>query len=447
MKQERIDLAFICLCFLCCAALAAGMLIFGPSQARANELLTAKPALMTDEGLNLNWLSDSSDYLSDHFFLRQELVTAHNRLLTLFGGGAANDVIAGAEGWLYYAQTLDDYTGVGAMDAAELASAARNLYLMQEFCSARGISFLFVPAPNKNSLYDAAMPSYGVRAAEHSAQRLMALLDDAGVRCADLFSAFRERNELLYFRHDSHWNARGAALAADVINRGLGRHSEYAAADFSGTVPHAGDLFEMRYPAGTDPETDWVYGGTLVYTREGSDTRPDSITINTSGGGSGGLLMFRDSFGNSLYPYLADSFASARFSRATAYNLTLAEKLNADCVVIELVERNLRYLLRFAPVMPAPEREFRAPETVSGTVELAVSGTAPAMEGYTAYCGALPQAADDALIWLLCGDTAYEAFTGGDGSFTAYLPDGKAPELAAARIHSELIAFQAIHPE
>ena len=274
----------------------------------------------------------------------------------------------------------------------------------------------------------------------------MALLDDAGVSRLDLFSAFRAQEETLYFRHDSHWNAKGAALAADEINRALGRQSAYVTADFSGTEAHAGDLFEMRYPAQTDPETDCVYGGTLRFTREGSDTRPDSITINTAGGGAGNLLMFRDSFGNSLYPYLADSFAAARFSRATAYNLTLAEKLDADCVVIELVERNLRYLLQFTPVMPAPERELAAPEFVSGTVSLSVCGTAAALKGYTAYCGTLPQAADGASVWLLCGDTAYEAFTGGDGSFTAYLPEDRAPESVAARIGDKLCAYHSVNP-
>ncbi len=446
MKKERTDLIFICLCFFCCAALSVGMLLFGPAQARANERLHSAPVLTGDEGLNRDFLGEVSGYVSDRFFLRQELITAHNRLLSFLGGGAANDVIAGKDGWLYYAQTLDDYTGVGAMDASELASAARNLYLMQEYCDANGVSFLFVPAPNKNSLYDAAMPSYGVKAAEHSAERLMDLLDETGVRCADLFSAFRDQEETLYFRHDSHWNAKGAALAADVINRALGRSSDYFSADFSGTAPHAGDLYEMRYPAETDPETDCVYGGGLDYVREGKDTRPDSITINTSGGRSGGLLMFRDSFGNALYPYLADSFASARFSRATAYQLTLTEKLGADCVVIELVERNLRYLLRFTPVMPAPVRDVPVPQSVCGTVELAVSGTASALDGCTAWCGTLPQAADGASIWLFCGDTAYEAFTGGDGSFTAYLPDDRAPELAAARIGDSLIAYQITNP-
>ena len=50
-------------------------------------------------------------------------------------------------------------------------------------------------------------------------------------------------------------------------------------------------------------------------------TNPDSITLNTVGGGEENLLAFRDSFGILLYPYLADSYANARFSRANAYTL------------------------------------------------------------------------------------------------------------------------------
>ncbi len=444
MKKERIDLLFICISLICCAALSLGMLLFGPSQARANERLASAPALRTADGLNRSVLSEISDYISDRFFLRQELVTVHNRLLSFFGGGTANDVIAGADGWLYYAPTLDDYTGVGALSDAELASAARNLYLMQEYCDERGVSFLFVPAPNKNSLYDAAMPSYGVKAAEHSAEHLLRLLETAGVHSADLFTLFREQTETLYFAHDSHWNSAGAALAADEINRGLGRSSDYFSADFSCRAAHTGDLFEMRYPAAADPETDPVYGGTLRYERQGSDTRPDSITINTAGGASGSLLMFRDSFGNLLYPYLADSFGSARFSRANAYNLTLTETLHADCVVVELVERNLRYLLRFAPVMPAPVRETPALTDVSGSVSLTVSASAAALDGYTAYCGTLPPEAAGAPVRICCANVSYEAFTGGDGTFTAYLPQDAAPERIAAGEGETLSAWQAV---
>ena len=447
MKNERSDLLFLLICFALCAALTLGMLFSGPSAARANEVLASAPALRSGERWNTRVLSDLSDWLSDRFCLRQELITAHNRLLAALGGGAAADVIAGRDGWLYYAPTLDDYTGAGALSDAELAAAARNLFLMQEYCAGRGARFLFVPAPNKNSLYDAAMPSYGVKAQEHSAQRLLRLLDAQGVANADLFAAFAARDEVLYFAHDSHWNARGAALAADEINARLGRQSACFAADFSARTPHAGDLFEMRYPAARDDETDCVFGGALDYVREGKDTRPDSITINTSSsGGDGTLLMFRDSFGNALYPYLADSFAAARFSRATAYNLTLAEKLGADTVVVELVERNLRYLLRFTPVMPAPERTLTEPGTFAGTVALTCPEATPALNGYTLYRGTLPEAAVGAPVCLCCGAAAYEAFTGGDGAFSCYLPAELSPDFAAVRVGDALCMYQTINP-
>ena len=444
MKTRWPELLFLCLCFAMCAALSLGITFFGPAQARANERLAAAPALKNADGtLNADFLSDVSGWLSDRFFLRQELITAHNALGAALGGGAENDVVAGADGWLYYAPTLDDYTGAGAMGESELAAAARNVALMREYCDGRGLRFLFVPVPNKNSLYDAAMPSCGVKAETHDAQRLLALLAAEGVPCADLFTAFRAQPETLYFAHDSHWTSRGAALAADEINRCLGRSSAYFSGDFSETAPHAGDLFEMRYPAASDGETDRVYGGALRYERAGTDTRPDAITISTASGGTGGLLMFRDSFGNSLYPYLADSFASARFSRATAYDLTLAEKLGADCVVVELVERNLRYLLRYTPLMPAPARAPTDGGTPRGEAAL-TSGAGP--EGFTVWQGTLPPEYAGARVFLRCADAAYEAFTGGDGRFSACLPDGETPDLVVARADGADSLFSAIIP-
>ena len=446
MKNERSDLLFLLVCFALCAALTLGMLFAGPSAARANEVLSSAPALRGGGTWNARFLSDVSDYLSDRFCLRQELITAHNRLFAALGGGASADVIAGRDGWLYYAPTLDDYTGASALSDAELAAAARNLLLMREYCADRGVKFLFVPAPNKNSLYDAAMPSYGVKAEERSAQRLLRLLDAQGVETADLFAAFGAQDEVLYFAHDSHWNAKGAALAADEINRGFGRESGYFTADFSGEAPHSGDLFEMRYPAARDGETDRVYGGELRYTREGSDTRPDSITINTHSDAGGTLLMFRDSFGNSLYPYLAESFGTARFSRATAYNLTLAEKLGADCVAVELVERNLRYLLRFTPVMPAPERTLTGPETAAGSVELARSEASPAPEGCVLYRGTLPPETAGNPVYLRAEGRVFEAFSGENGAFSCWIPAETTPETVLVGAGNGLLAFETINP-
>jgi len=415
---------------LTCAVFSLGMLLFGPSAAGANERLAGSPRLMENGRWNSGFLSELSDYISDRFYLRQEMITARNRTYAILNSSTVEDVILGKEGWLYYAPTLKDYCGTDRLSGAELAGAARNLGLMREYCESIGADFLFVPAPNKNSLYAEYMSGY-TAAETNDVQLLFERLKEQGTGFADLYSAFREQEEILYFAHDSHWNSRGAALAADVINASLGRTSAYYSAPFPTVASHGGDLYEMLYPAADDPETDPVYGSQLAYARQGSDTRPDSITIRTSGGKNGVLLAFRDSFGNSLYPYLADSFAETRFSRMTAYDLTLAEEMGADCVVVELVERNLPYLLQNVPVMPAPARPDPGREKSAGDLILTreVAGKAPA--GCVLLSGRLPESSEGP-VYISDGSRAFEAFLLADGGFAAYLPEDMQPCSVAA---------------
>lgn len=426
MKQKIYKGIFVTLFLLLSLALTVGMAVFGPSKAASNEQLAQKPALYDGEGnWNENYLSQLADWVNDGFFLRQELISGNNWLsANLLASSDAEDVIAGSDGWLYYTPTLPDYTGTGAMSDRELFSAAKNLQLMAEFCESQGKEFVFAIAPNKNSLYPENMPDYGITAEQTNASRLMALLSSNRVKTADLFSAFAKETETLYFAHDSHWNSKGAALGADVINGAFGIASDYYGGDFSKQQPHQGDLYEMLYPAFTDPETDPVYGGTLIYTHTGGGKKPDSMTIKTQGQGRGDLLVYRDSFGNLLYPYLADSAGQATFSRAVSYDLTLP----ADRVLVELVERNLSYLTKYAPVMPSPTRELSVTKNISGTTAVTFSdGKAP--EGMVKLTGVLPTAADDtSSVYLVCDGKVYEAFCLENGGYCAYVPENAQPQ-------------------
>lgn len=420
MGKKLLSIGFAAGVLLAGLAFSLGLLVTGPSKAGANEILSGAPVLFNkDGGINGDVLSDAASWYNDHFWGRQELISVNNWLSAkVFGTSGAENVILGKDGWLYYGSTLEDYTGTAPMTGREIFSAARNLALMAEYCQEQGKEFAFVVAPNKNSLYPDAMPDYGVTAQTSNAQRLFARLEDMEVSYIDLFAAFGEEPEILYFCHDSHWNSRGAALGADVINAAFGRESRYFAGDFSRNQPHAGDLYEMLYPAFTDTETDPVYGGELEYTFASSATRPDSITLVTQSGAEGSLLCYRDSFGNFLYPYLADSFGACRFSRSTAYDLTL----EADFVLVELVERNLEYLITYLPVMPAPQRQISLP-AASGEIEAEMSAVQkPA--GTILVQGTLPEEPDtDSPIYVVCQEGVYEAFCEQDGGFGAYLPE------------------------
>jgi hypothetical protein len=305
------------------------------------------------------------------------------------------------------------------MSDRELSAASRNLELMAQYCAENNKRFTFMICPNKNSLYSGNMPDFGAVNLEHDGVKLLSLTEN--VTYVDLFEAFSQQEEILYFRTDSHWNSKGAALGADLINGSFGKTTDYFSGSFAQTNDYTGDLYEMLYPAFSGNESQPIYQGQLDFTFTGKQTRPDSITLLTQSSGSDSLLAYRDSFGNLLFPYLADSYGSARFSRSTSYDLTL----DADYILIELVERNLRYLITYVPVMPSPVCQISSapPE---GTTPVQRSTTKQVPQGTHLWTGNLDYNPGDR-IYIESAGTHYEAFQTQDG-FAVYLPEGQMPE-------------------
>ena len=137
--------------------------------------------------------------------------------------------------------------------------------------------------------------------------------------------------------------------------------------------------------------------------------------------------MFRDSFGNTLYPFMAEEFGHAVFSRSMPWQMSLLEETGADTVVVELVERNLDYLANRPPVFPAPERVLtgQPPQgEVTAQVTAAEDGSLP---GYIRLEGALSGPVDgDSPLYVQLGEKLYEASPVGQSEglpFTLYVPE------------------------
>ena len=440
MKKDIACAAFTALILLLCLIPSLGMLL--PAQegtVGGNQALSRAPSLRDPEGnWNPGYLSQIQDYAGDNFYLRQEMITAWSALNAKgLRSSITEDVVLGMDGWLYFADTLPDYVGLQPMTDREIFSAARNLRLMAEYCESQGARFLFTLAPNKNSLYPEHMPNLTLPSARkpRDAKRLAEELERQGVDYLDCFALFRGQEETLYFKTDSHWNGMGAALAADAVNKALGRSSGYFDGPFTREEVHKGDLYDMLYPAGEGLEADPVYSGELTIEYDVPIRSAENLTIMTHGGGEGSLVMFRDSFGNNLYPYLADNFGAALFSRSMPYRLDLAAQREADYVAAELVERNLRYLIQNVPVMPAPGRGTEKPEgfTVYGSgVNFDVEPSED-LPGYVLVTGPpalagreLPEADSPVLVSASDG-TYYEAFLLEGGGAGLYLPEGVQP--------------------
>ncbi len=333
------SILYIALALLLCLTPSLGILAFGESGAAANQRLAPRPSLRERDGsVNAQVLSDSADWLADHFAFRQELVGLWSGLnVKLLASSPEEQVIPGREGWLFFSPTLDDYTG-RALSEDELAAVAERLAALQAEAESRGSRFLLAVAPNKNSLYPQYMPAaYPENHDAGNWARLRPLLDEAGVLYVDLFAL-----ELPYYRTDTHWTAAGAAMAADAILTAMGRESAYAAGPFAEGELRPGDLYEMLWPTGAGAEREILYQPGLRYSLENDPNGGNAITIRTAGAGEGSLYCWRDSFGIALYPYLADAFAQACFSRKTDFALPQEDY---EVFVLEIVERSIPSLI------------------------------------------------------------------------------------------------------
>lgn len=395
--------------------------------ARGNEQLADWPELRAEDGsFNSKILNEFSDYFSDHFGFRHQIITLNDQLTAgTLQTLDSSSVLLGKDGWLFYKSTLNDYTGAQLFTARQSYAAAHVLELMQEYCQQNGIDFCFTIAPNKNSLYGSQMPGRYPAADVRNAQLLKQQLEQQGVRYVDLFETLSAAQGTLYYRLDSHWNMQGAQLAAQALLRELnGAETTFDGLINGQTTPHTGDLYEMVYPAGQETEQDTAYDFTYAYDEKFHSA--DDITIHTANpDAQGSIFVYRDSFGINLHPFLAQSYGSACFSRNMPYRLTAVTAEQPDVLLVELVERNLNWLVERAPELPAPERTA---VTAADTGTLVQAQRADGrMEGYFCLTGDLAgqNVSDDSPIYILTETGTYEASPCGEGAqpFTAYLPE------------------------
>ncbi len=440
MKRKILLSVFLVLFFSISLIFSLGMVAFGESKAGGNEVLSNVPQLKTEDGSwNENFFADLSSWINDRFFLRQEMITLDNVVTaTGFGTSGEKKVIVGKDGWLFFNDTLKDYTGTSPLTERELFGVIKNVELMNEYCKLNGRDFAFVIAPNKNSVYGEFMPDYGVKSDYRDAIKVMAALKQSGVKTPDLFSAINGKNEQLYFKHDSHWNTKGAALGADVINKAFGKSTNFFGDEFSKSRVNEGDLYGMLYPALRDTEKDWRLDRERDFIFTGAGKTPTSITITTQSEQEGKLLAYRDSFGSLLFTFLAESYGECHFSRKTAYDLTI----ESDYVMVELVERNLNYLLKYAPIMPSPERDVQVPTTAIGTVLQKANAGTGTPDGCQRVEGILPVTPDgNSSVYISANGAVYEAFLSEDNGFVAYIPENAEAQSAVVTVNGQLARY------
>ncbi len=447
--KKKTGVAYLAAVFIICLLPSVGMLWKHDDGSAENRKLAELPSLRTQQGWNTDFLPELGEYFEEHFAYRQEMVTADAMLRSgILGVSTEDGVIDGKDGWLFYKDSLDDYLGTDPLSGRAIYNIARTLRLIQDYVEDSGRNFLFTVAPNKNSLYGEFMPYYySVKVSEeHNIDRLRSELAAQEVNYMDLYPLFEAEDEILYHKRDSHWNNKGAAMAADALLEALEKeHRPLSEMEFEVRKDFEGDLEKMLTPKRIVPEEEFYCTEDFTYEYTGeveSNFDPDIQTVCE--GKSGSLLMYRDSFGNALLPFLAEEYENARFTRGVPYYLDDMMFCSADDVIIERAERFLPDMAENPPVFQSPEVEevlSRLPDAVTPqendtNCEVTDDGL------FVKLSGVIDERlleTDSRIYLCIDGETVYEAFPMSVSSDDCRIDSGYAVYIEKERLLDEEI--------
>jgi hypothetical protein len=333
-----------------------------------NRALAPAPALPSSWRDARRFTAAAARYFEDHFGLRGRLVRWQALLrLRLLRTSASPDVIVGRDGWLFYAGdgSAEDMASAVPFMRDELEAWRITLEHTQQWMEAHGIVYLFVLAPDKHAVYPELLPRsvHRVGAETRTDTLVRYLRDHSTVPVLDLRDALMaaKARERIFHRTDTHWNDRGAFAAAEVLTARLSLRSDPQARDRDAyaaeavTIPGL-DLADMLGLSAAMTETDLrLLPHAPPRARVVEPRHPDArfmdarIVTEQDAAGLPRAVVFRDSFGSAMIPFLSERFSRALY--LWQYNVdpmvVLAER--PQIVIQEWVGRRLSTLPPYDP--------------------------------------------------------------------------------------------------
>ncbi|MCR4688731.1 MAG: hypothetical protein K5745_04165 [Saccharofermentans sp.] len=363
--------------------------------------LTAMPSFISEGSFNTSFSDQFESFLNDRIPFRSQLLAVTGLIKGELFHNATSNVIVGNDSWLFYEEESPDYLDTNAFTDNQVKAFAVTLSLIEERVESQGGRFLFVPVPNKSSVYEEYMPANYVRADVNNLTRVTEAMPQYGVSFLDMRQVLRDHKDsdpAIYHTRDSHWNYIGAQIGYVAIMDAIGTpHDDFSNATYTTRCDWRGDVDKLLYPTGGYMDYQYYYdiehdnfrfmlprGVTdqqaqlenfMSDLEQGDD---NIVTSNPQASSDRTLYMIRDSFGRAILPYMIDSYTAATFKRTDIPDVNAAPE-GCD-FIYEIAERNLIRVIAKAPFMYAPARDdsaLPANLAAAGTVETMVNN-----EGY-----------------------------------------------------------------
>lgn len=125
---------------------------------------------------------------------------------------------------LFTKETVDQMASGKDISSEEIDRIVDKINCYAQICRDMGSRFIFLPIPDKENIYYKYLPIKNVTKPKFL-EKLILKLQNAGTEVIDTQKAFDDaflhKKIELYHTDDTHWNASGVTLAADLIEKAL----------------------------------------------------------------------------------------------------------------------------------------------------------------------------------------------------------------------------------
>jgi len=329
-------------------------------------ILTPKPVFHFPHAKT--YIVNFTKYYRENFGWRNALYYqySHWKYNVLGVSPLPDKVIIGKNGWFYPGNSIDNvasqHRGFSRLSPVQLSTIANRLRTYQQTLARQGVKLYVFIAPDSYSIYPEYLPdNFHLSADSSNLDRLKQWLSQQTAvpfidPRPDLLAA--KGNRLLYLRTDTHWNQYGALVAtlplANRLRRDFPAIPAARLTDYQvrATEGAGGDLVMML--ALNQEHTDSVLyhiipSSALVANQVAYIEEPETGLVQQRFMGTDKarpkLLLLGDSFSYALNQPLSGFFREMYVVRDKTLVPDLVKREKPDIVVIEIVERNIGFLV------------------------------------------------------------------------------------------------------
>ena len=353
-KKCEPEYAVLTVLLLLCFAFGAAWILFAPKEDFSedeNRALEPAPKLSAANVLDGSFMESVEAYVGDHCPLRKEFISLYTASQFAMGkrdvGGnysaapAEGGVYFGGEGHLYEV-LLPERTGTFEQNAQALAN----------FAEAVDVPVYLLPAPSGSQEQGENLPLFAPNHDQREEfQRLRELAGEEAV-VVDVFDDLASINGDYYFKTDHHWNTFGAYEAYEALCGEMGitptpldaYNLRTVTLPFYGTLyskavsffqtpdrmylPELKEEQDIRqYVNGTE-EREGIYWEEYLEKKDKysvylGGNRGVDVVKNYDVKNGRKLLILKDSYANSMIPYLATNFSEIHLIDLRYYNFNV----------------------------------------------------------------------------------------------------------------------------